>query len=280
VIPTARTPPAIVTSDPTTAKPPAHGGTMTPTTRRSCSAISARRALVIRHRRPTNDPARLAVRRPRRACDLRAAVRDYAPMTRKLRVLVACEYSGRVRDAFRALGHEAISCDLLPTEATGPHMQVDALTVLHWDAWDLVIAHPPCTYLCNSGVRWLSTDPARWAKMRDAAVFFMQCLSMPKCPVAVENPVMHGHANIRKPDFTVQPWQFGDPAKKRTCFWTRGLPPLRPTSDMTAADAKPDCHHASPGPDRWKERSRTYHGMAAAIARQWSAHILQAEIAL
>jgi hypothetical protein len=194
-----------------------------------------------------------------------------------LRVLVACEYSGRVRDAFRALGHDAVSCDLLPTETEGPHYQVDVLKILHCP-WDLVIAHPPCTYLCNSGVRWLHTEPGRREKMRDAAVFFMQCLSLPRCPVAVENPVMHGHAGIRKPDFSVQPWQFGDPAKKRTCFWTRGLPPLAPTSDMTAVDAKADCHRASPGPDRWKERSRTYPGIARAMAEQWSAHVLAEQL--
>jgi hypothetical protein len=105
--------------------------------------------------------------------------------------------------------------------------------------------------------------------MREGAAFFMACLNANAPMVAVENPVMHGHAGIRKPDFSVQPWQFGDPAKKRTCFWTKGLPPLVPTSTLTAKDAVAECHLASPGPDRWKMRSRTYPGIAQAIAEQW-----------
>lgn len=185
-----------------------------------------------------------------------------------MRVLVACEYSGRVRDAFLARGHDAISCDLLPTEVPGPHVQGDVSALLR-EPWDLVIAHPPCTYLANSGVRWLHTDPSRWERMREGAAFFMACLGANAPRVAVENPVMHGHAGIRKPDFTVQPWQFGDPAKKRTCFWTKGLSPLTPTSEMTAKDAVAECHLARPGPDRWKLRSRTYPGIAQAIADQW-----------
>jgi len=190
-----------------------------------------------------------------------------------MRVLVACEYSGRVRDAFIAKGHDAISCDLLPTETDGPHVQGDVYALLR-DPWDLVIAHPPCTYLANSGVRWLHSDPSRWEKMRDGAAFFLECLNANAPMVAVENPVMHKYARKEigglYPDFTVQPWQFGDPAKKRTCFWTRNLPALRPTSDMTAKDARADCHLAPPGPDRWKERSRTYQGIADAMASQWS----------
>ena len=188
-------------------------------------------------------------------------------------VLVACEYSGRVRDALRAVGIDAVSCDILPTEAPGPHIQGDVLPLLR-RPWAMVIAHPPCTYLCNSGVRWLHERPGRWAEMQRAAQFFLECLNANASLVAVENPVMHGHAREIvgcRPNFTVQPWQFGDPAKKRTGFWTRGLPPLLPTSAMTAADARADCHFASPGPNRWKERSRTYPGIAAAIASQWGA---------
>lgn len=119
-------------------------------------------------------------------------------------------------------------------------------------------------------MRWLA-ERDLWDDMRAGAAFFMACLNANAPHVAVENPVMHGYAAAicGKPTFTVQPWQFGDPAKKRTCFWTRGLPQLVPTSDMTAADARADCHLASPGPDRWKERSRTYPGIAAAIADQW-----------
>jgi hypothetical protein len=195
-----------------------------------------------------------------------------------MKVLVACEYSGRVRDAFLARGHDAISCDLLPTEAPGPHIQGDVRPLLR-QRWDMVVAHPPCTRLCNSGVRWLA-ERDLWADMREAAAFFLECLNANAPLVAVENPVMHRYAReiVGRHDFTVQPWQFGDPARKRTCFWTRGLPPLAPTSAMTAADAKPECHHASPGPERWKLRSRTYPGIAEAIADQWGA-ILATEAA-
>ena len=188
-----------------------------------------------------------------------------------MKVLIACEYSGRVRSAFRAKGHDAWSCDLLPSEDDSPHHVQGDVRAMLAEPWDLVIAHPPCTRLCNSGVRWLA-ERDLWQGMRDGAAFFLACLNANATRVAVENPVMHRYALQavgRRPDFTVQPWQFGDPAKKRTCFWTRGLPPLRPTSDMTAADALPECHHASPGPDRWKLRSRTYPGIAAAIAEQW-----------
>ena len=187
-----------------------------------------------------------------------------------MKVLVACEYSGRVRDAFIALGHDAVSCDLLPTEQPGPHIQGDVRPLLR-QPWDLVIAHPPCTRLCNSGVRWLH-ERGLWHDMREGAEFFLACLNANTPRVAVENPVMHKYAREivgRGPDFTVQPWQFGDRAKKRTCFWTRGLPPLTPTSDLTAADAVAEVHLASPGPDRWKNRSRTYPGIADAIAKQW-----------
>jgi hypothetical protein len=189
------------------------------------------------------------------------------------RILVACEYSGRVRDAFRALGHDAVSCDLLPSETPGPHIQADVLDLLR-EPWALVIAHPPCTYLANSGVRWLRNDPARWANMREGAGFFLACLNANAPLVAVENPVMHGHARDivgGRAQFTVQPWHFGDNFKKRTCFWTRNLPRLRPTSDLDGSTARAECHLASPGPDRWKNRSRTYPGIARAMAEQWGA---------
>jgi hypothetical protein len=140
------------------------------------------------------------------------------------------------------------------------------------EPWDMIIAHPPCTYLCNSGVRWMSTEPGRMDKMREGARFFLSCLFANADHVAVENPVMHGHARAiigRGPDFTVQPWQFGDDERKRTCFWTRGLPPLRPTSSLDGSTAGASVHRAPPGPDRWKERSRTFPGIAAAMATQW-----------
>jgi hypothetical protein len=192
--------------------------------------------------------------------------------------LIACEYSGRVRDAFLARGIDAVSCDLLPTEADGPHIQGDVLPMLS-KRWAGVIAHPPCTRLCNSGVRWLA-ERDLWADMRDGAAFFLACLNANSPLVAVENPVMHGHARalIGPASFTVQPWQFGDNAKKRTCFWTRGLPPLATTSNLDGTTARAEVHLASPGPDRWKERSRTYPGIAAAMAAQWG-HLAMQEAA-
>ena len=187
-----------------------------------------------------------------------------------MKVLVACEFSGIVRDAFIARGHDAVSCDLLPTERGGPHIQGDVSAVLR-ERWDLVIAHPPCTRLCNSGVRWLH-ERDLWKDMEEAAQFFVACLNANADRVAVENPVMHKYARDiigRGPDFTVQPWQFGDAAKKRTCFWTRGLEPLKPTSDMTADDAVAEVHLMPPSVDRWKKRSVTYRGLAEAMADQW-----------
>jgi len=187
-----------------------------------------------------------------------------------MRILVACEFSGIVRDAFIARGHDAVSCDLLPTERDGPHIQGDVRQALK-EPWDLVIAHPPCTRLCNSGVRWLH-ERDLWQDMREAAQFFLDCLDANAPRVAVENPVMHSHAREiigRGPDFTCQPWQFGDAAKKRTCFWTKGLKPLKPTSDMTAGEAVAEVHLMPPSADRWKKRSITYQGIADAMADQW-----------
>jgi hypothetical protein len=197
-------------------------------------------------------------------------------------VLVACEYSGRVRDAFIRLGHDAVSCDLLPSERPGPHITGDVLPLLR-EPWDLVVAFPPCTYLANSGVRWLygghgtDRDPVRWALMEEGAAFFRACLDANAPRVAVENPVQHGHAGLPRPTQTVQPWMFGHPERKATCLWLRGLPPLVPTDDVRArmvglAKSQTDrVHYASPGPDRWKERSRTYQGIADAMADRWGA---------
>jgi hypothetical protein len=190
-----------------------------------------------------------------------------------VRVLVACEFSGIVRDAFTARGHDAMSCDLLPSESPGPHHQGSVLEVI-LGGWDLMIAHPPCTYLANSGVRWLyggkgtERDEDRWRQMRLAAWFFEELLYAPAIPrVAVENPIMHRHAELPKPTQIVQPWMFGHGETKATGLWLRGLSPLVP-SDVVAGRA-PRVHHASPGPDRWKERSRTLPGIAAAMAAQW-----------
>lgn len=195
-----------------------------------------------------------------------------------LRVLVACETSGQTRRAFQARGWEAWSCDLLPADdgETFWHIKDSVQHVLtSGRSFDLVIAHPPCTRLCNSGVRWLH-ERNLWAEMEEGADLFLCCLSANAEFVAVENPVMHKHARAiigRGPDFTVQPWQFGDNAKKRTCFWTRGLPPLQATSDLDGATARADVHLASPGPDRWKIRSATYPGIAKAMASQWGAYV-------
>ncbi len=186
------------------------------------------------------------------------------------RVLVACEFSGIVRDAFIAAGHDAISCDLLPSERPGPHIQGDVRPLLR-EPWDLVIAHPPCTYLANSGVRWLyrdgRRDEDRWARMAEAAEFFHECLLANAPRVCVENPVMHRHAGIRKANQFIQPWQFGHGEVKATGLWLRGLPLLEPTEIVDGRT--PRVHHMSPGPDRWRERSRTFPGIAAAMADQW-----------
>jgi hypothetical protein len=194
-----------------------------------------------------------------------------------VRVLVACEFSGVVRDAFIAAGHEAVSCDLLPSERPGPHYQGDIRNVLNrattMGLFDMCIAHVPCTFLANSGARWLyggkgtERDPVRWAQMEAAAEFFRLLLEAPIPRIAVENPIMHRHAGIRKPDQIIQPWQFGHPETKATGLWLRDLPPLVPTDIV--AGRTPRVHYASPGPDRWKERSRTLPGIAAAMAEQW-----------
>ena len=188
-------------------------------------------------------------------------------MTR-LNVLVACEFSGIVRDAFAARGHNAWSCDLLPSEKPGKHYQGDVRRILR-KSWDLVIAHPPCTYLCNSGVRWLHTESGRFAKMRKAAAFVRLLLAA--CPrLALENPTPHRYAveEIRRTyDQAIQPWQFGHGVTKRTCFWLNDLPLLKPT--RIVAGRKPECHYESPGPDRSSRRSRTYQGIANAMAAQW-----------
>ena len=178
-----------------------------------------------------------------------------------MRVLVACEFSGVMREAFRARGHHAWSCDLLPAEDGSPHhRQCDVFTLLD-DGWDLMVAHPACTYLCNSGVRWLHTRPERWVLMEKAAHDFRRLLDCRIRMKAIENPVMHKHAAAlvgRRADQFIQPWQFGHPEIKATGFHLDNLPPLEPTNIVAGRRAR--VHHASPGPDRWKERSRTLPG--------------------
>lgn len=228
-----------------------------------------------------------------------------------MRILVACEYSGRTREAFRARGHDAWSCDLLPSEDNSLHHFVgDVFEFARTTQWDMMIAHPPCTYLANSGVRWLWRDvpcyashesthfddvrremvPERWASMIEGAQFFADLLALPIPKIAVENPVMHRHGrdaimlNLQKhhgmdplPTFFVQPWWFGDEAFKATGFTLKGLPPLTkpraalipPRKGTEAHKAWSVIHNASPGPNRWKDRSRTFPGIAAAMAETW-----------
>jgi hypothetical protein len=195
---------------------------------------------------------------------------------------VACEYSGVVRRAFLARGCDAWSCDLLPSEdGSNRHIRGDARDLLH-DGWDLLmVAHPPCTRLCNSGVRWLHTPPPGKTagqmelELREGAALFSAFWNAPIPRVAVENPVMHGHAkrlieNYAEPAQSVQPWQFGHPESKRTCLWLRNLPPLRPTNVVAGREQR--VHRMPPSPTRWKERSRFYPGIAAAMAEQWTEH--------
>ena len=192
-----------------------------------------------------------------------------------MNVLVACEFSGVVRDAFISRGHNAISCDVVPTESPGPHIQGDVTPLLTLYAWDLIIAHPPCTYLANSGALRLykggkkenGRDWRRWADMYYAAEFFSKFLTARAIRIAVENPVMVGHAGIRKPDFTVQPWQFGHGEVKRTCFWTKRLPPLKPTNIVDGRAQR--IANMAPSKDRSKLRGISYKGIAEAMADQW-----------
>lgn len=195
------------------------------------------------------------------------------------RVLIACEYSGVVRNAFLSRGYDAWSCDLLPSDdGSNRHITGDAVPLL--DAgWDLlVVAHPPCTRLCNSGVRWLKAPPngrtlaQMWRELDEGAALFSTFWNAPVPRVAVENPVMHRHAKARivnysEPAQTVQPWQFGHGETKRTCFWLRGLPPLKPTRIVEGREQR--IFRLPPSADRWKERSRTFPGIAAAMADQW-----------
>lgn len=180
-----------------------------------------------------------------------------------MRVLVACEFSGIVRDAFAARGHDAWSCDILPTERPGNHIQDDVLLHLE-DGWDLMIAHPPCTHLAVSGARWFQQKRAE----QENALKFVRCLLAAPIPhIALENPVSIISTRIRKPDQIIQPWQFGHGETKATCLWLTGLPLLSPTHIVDGRIAR--VHREPPGAERWKNRSRTYLGIAEAMAEQW-----------
>lgn len=182
-----------------------------------------------------------------------------------MKVLVACEYSGAVRDAFLRRGHEAMSCDLLPTDAPGPHYQGDVRDLLNYP-WDLMIAHPPCTHLAVSGARHF--EEKRKDGRQQSAVSFFMMLARARIPrIAIENPVCIMSSMWRKPDQTIQPWMFGHGETKATCLWLKNLPPLRPTNIVSGREAR--IHRMPPSEDRWKLRSATYQGIADAMAEQW-----------
>tara|TARA_Y100000114_G_scaffold43216_1_gene38651 strand:- start:3089 stop:3640 length:552 start_codon:yes stop_codon:yes gene_type:complete len=181
-----------------------------------------------------------------------------------MKILVACEFSGRVRDAFIKKGHDATSCDILDTEAEGPHIKGDVLEVLD-QGWDLMIAHPPCTHLAVSGARWFKD---KQEEQKEAIEFFMKLVEAPIPKIAIENPISIMSTKYRKPDQIIHPWMFGHGEVKSTCWWLKGLPKLVPTDVVEGREAK--VHSYPPSEDRWKKRSITYQGIADAIAEQWT----------
>jgi hypothetical protein len=186
-----------------------------------------------------------------------------------MKVLISCEYSGTVRDAFKALGHYALSCDLLPTEKPGNHYHGSVLDVIN-NGWDLMVAHPPCTHLAVSGARHFAAK--KESGVQDEAIDFVRTLlDAPIKHVALENPISIISTRIRKPEQIIQPWQFGHGETKATCLWLKNLPPLTPTDIVDGREAR--IHKMGPSPDRWKERSRTFPGIAHAMASQWSVYV-------
>jgi len=181
------------------------------------------------------------------------------------RILVACEFSGIVREAFRTHGHDAVSCDLLPTEIPGPHYEGYVEDILG-EGWDLMVAHPPCTHLAVSGARWFKDK--QW-QQQEALDFVRLLMDAPIYHIAIENPVSVIASKIRKSDQTIQPWQFGHGETKAICLWLKNLPKLQPTNVVEGREAR--VHRMPPGPDRWKERSRFFPGVAEAMATQWGA---------
>lgn len=199
-------------------------------------------------------------------------------MRKRLRVLVACEYSGRVRDAFIAKGHDAMSCDILPTDSPGPHYTGDVRDILS-DGWDVMVAHPPCTYLSVSGMHW-TTRGLRDPQLTDDALAFVRVLMGADIPrIAIENPVSVISSRVRPPDQIIQPWMFGHDASKKTCLWLKNLPNLVPTQVVEprivdgrkrwANQTNSGQNRLGPSEDRWKIRSTTYQGIADAMASQW-----------
>ena len=180
-----------------------------------------------------------------------------------MNVLVGCEYSATVRDAFARLGHFAMSCDFLDTERPGHHYKGNVFDIIHL-GWDIGIFHPPCTHLAVSGARWFKDKVVEQAEALD---FVRRLLDAPIPKLGLENPVSIISSRIRKPDQVIQPWMFGHGETKATCLWLKGLPKLVPTNIVEGRE--PVVHHMPPGPDRWKNRSRTYQGIADAMAQQW-----------
>lgn len=181
-----------------------------------------------------------------------------------MKVLIACEFSGTVRKAFRERGHDAWSCDLLESEDDSEfHIKDDCLKILN-QGWDLMICHPPCTHLAVSGARWFKE---KQQEQLEALDFVRELLAAPIDKICLENPVSVISSKIRKPNQIIQPWQFGHGETKATCLWLKNLPKLKPTNIVQGREAK--VHKMAPGPDRWKERSRTYLGIAEAMAEQW-----------
>lgn len=195
-----------------------------------------------------------------------------------MRVLVACEYSGAVRDAFRARGHDAMSCDLLPSDGPGPHYQGDVRDIIG-QGWDLMVAHPPCTYLSVSGMHWTKRGLRDPQLTEDALAFVRLLMDAPVPRIAIENPISVISSRIRKPDQIIHPYQFGHDASKATCLWLKGLPPLQPTQTIEPRivngrkrwgnQTDSGQNRLSPSPDRWKLRSATFAGIAQAMADQW-----------
>ena len=193
-----------------------------------------------------------------------------------MRLLVACEYSGTVRDAFIRAGHDAMSCDLLPTDAPGPHYQGDVFDIIN-DGWDMMIAHPPCTYLSVSGMHWTTRGLRDPQLTEDALTFVQRLMAAPIERIALENPISIISSRIRKPDQIVQPWWFGHDASKKTCLWLKNLPLLVPTDKLEGDNKTRRGNQTAsgqnklpPSVDRWKIRSKTYEGIANAMAAQWS----------
>lgn len=195
-----------------------------------------------------------------------------------MKVLVACEFSGIVRDEFIKRGHDAVSCDLLPTERPGLHYQGEVEDILA-DGWDLMLAFPPCTYLCSSGLHWNKRHPEREALTHEAVLFFMSLADAPIKKIAIENPIGCMSTHYRKPDQIIQPYEFGHDASKSTCLWLKGLPLLKPTKYVPGRQVNGKMrwgnqtdsgqNKLAPSEHRAKERSKTYKGIAQAMAKQW-----------